>query len=141
MDKGLQTVLGFVIFFFMLMPTIGAIIGVGEVSAFNTAKVELTQRVREGGIEGDNVQEYITEVDRKFKELDVEFLDEEGNEITSNDEVDFGDVITIKISARGQGGYNFKKSKTKRIEQNLPEEDDGSPVFRYQNTILMDRRN
>lgn len=141
MNKGMQSFLGFIIFFFMLMPAIGAIIGVGEVSAFNTAKVELTQRVREGGISGDRVGEYITAVDGKFKDLKVEFQDSSGNTITSDSDIDYGDVIILKVSARGKGGYNFKKSKSRRIEEGLPADDDGSPIFKYQNTILMDRRN
>lgn len=137
MDKGLQTVLGFVLFFFMLLPAIGSIIGVGEVMAFNTAKVELVQRVREGGVQGENVTAYIGEVENKFKDFEVKFYDEDGNEGVTDSEIDFGDVIEIQISAKGQGGYNFKKSKGKQEEQGV---EDGKPLYKYRRTILMDRR-
>lgn len=137
MNKGLQTVLGFVLFFLMLLPVVGSIIGTGEAMAFNTAKIELIQRVREGGVQGQNVTSYVSEVEDKFDEFEVKFFDENGTNEVSDADVSYGDIIVVQISAKGQGGYNFKKSKSKLEEEGI---DDGRPHLRYRGTILMDRR-
>lgn len=137
MSKFLQTIFGFILFFFLLLPAIGSLIGAGEVNAFNTAKTELVQRVREGGVEGDKVQSYIGEVEYKFEEFEVKFYDESGENIVTAADVNYGDVIIMRVSAKGQGGYNFKKSKSKQEDQGVP---DGNPRYRYSTSILMDRR-
>src|SRR5699024_10289288 len=101
MNKGVQTVLGIVLFLFIAFPVIGAINGFSEANAFNNAKVEVIQRIRETGHDSTSVTEYESEMAERLDNFKVEVELAEDND--NDGEITYGDVIEVKISANGSG--------------------------------------
>lgn len=139
MNKGVQTVLGIVLFVFILFPVIGSINAFSEANAFNNAKVEVIQRIRETGHESTAVTEYVADMAERLDGFEVNVSVVEDNDGSGLGNVTYGDVIQVDISAKGSGSFNFKKSKSK-VQEEGREEDDNLPHFRTSKQILVDRR-
>ena len=137
MNKGVQTVLGIVLFVFILFPVIGSINGYSEANAFNNAKVEVIQRIRETGHESTAVTGYVADMAERLDDFKYEVTLVEDND--GDGEISYGDVIQVDISAKGSGSFNFKKSSGKVTEEGR-EEDDNLPHFQTSKQILVDRR-
>lgn len=137
MNKGVQTVLGIVLFLFIAFPVIGAINGFSEANAFNNAKVEVIQRIRETGHDSTAVTEYESEMAERLDNFNVEVTLAEDND--NDGEITYGDVIEVKISADGSGSFNFKKSASKVSEEGR-DADDNLPHFQKTERVIVDRR-
>lgn len=137
MNKGVQTVLGIVLFVFILFPVIGSINAFSEANAFNNAKVEVIQRIRETGHDSTAVTEYVEDMAKRLDDFNYKYTLIEDND--GDGEISYGDVIQVDISAKGSGSFNFKKSSGK-VQEEGREEDDNLPHFRTSKQILVDRR-
>ena len=137
MNKGVQTVLGIVLFVFILFPVIGSINAFSEANAFNNAKVEVIQRIRETGHDSTAVTEYEDAMAERLDGFEVVVSLVEDND--GDGEISYGDVIQVDISAKGSGSFNFKKSSGKVTEEGR-DEGDNLPHFRTSKQILVDRR-
>ena len=137
MNKGVQTVLGIVLFVLILFPVIGSINGYSEANAFNNAKVEVIQRIRETGHDSTSVTEYEEAMAERLDGFEVVVSLLEDND--GDGDISYGDVIQVDISAKGSGSFNFKKSSGKVAEEGR-DEDDNLPHFRTSKQILVDRR-
>lgn len=137
MNKGVQTVLGIVLFIFILFPVLGAINGFSEANAFNNAKVEVIQRIRETGHDSPTVTSYEEAMAERLDDFGVEVTLVEDND--GNGEISYGDVIEVRVSANGSGAFNFTKSTSKVTEEGR-DEGDNLPHFRKTEQILVDRR-
>lgn len=137
MNKGVQTVLGIILFVFIAFPVIGAINGFSEANAFNNAKVEVIQRIRETGHNSDAVTGYEADMAERLDGFNVDVTLVEDND--GDGVISYGDVIQVSISARGSGAFNFRKSSS-RVEEEGRDEGDNLPHFRKTEQILVDRR-
>lgn len=137
MNKGVQTVLGIVLFVFILFPVIGSINGYSEANAFNNAKVEVIQRIRETGHDSTAVTEYVADMAGRLDDFKYEVTLIEDND--GDGVISYGDVIQVDISAKGSGSFNFKKSAGQVTEEGR-DEDDNLPHFQTRKQILVDRR-
>lgn len=137
MNKGVQTVLGIVLFVFILFPVLGAINGFSEANAFNNAKVEVIQRIRETGHNSTAVTSYEEQMAERLDGFSVDVTLVEDND--GSGDITYGDIIEVHISARGSGAFNFTKSSSKVAEEGR-EEDDNLPHFRKTEQLLVDRR-
>lgn len=138
MNKGVQTALGMVIFILLLIPNLGTIAGYSEANAFNTAKVEVIQRIRESGHNSASVREYIESVNERFDgtyKVDVALAEDNDGDGA----ISYGDVIKVSIEARGSGDMNFTKSANK-VQEEGRASDDNVPHFRTSENIVVDRR-
>lgn len=140
MNKGVQTVLGIVLFVFILFPVIGSINAFSEANAFNNAKVEVIQRIRETGHDSTAVTEYEADMAERLDGFEVDVSLVEDND--GDDEISYGDVIQVDITAYGSGSFNFKKTSSKVEEEGGDPDDEKAnlPHFQTSKQILVDRR-
>lgn len=138
MNKGLQTFAGIVLFVLLVIPALGIIVGFSEANAFNTAKVETIQRIRETGHNSPSVTDYIASVNERFDDTyKVNITLDEDND--GDGKISYGDVIKVGITAEGSGSFKFKKSKS-QVEKEGRAEGDNLPQYKTSERLLIDRR-
>lgn len=138
MNKGVQTVLGIILFIFLAIPVIGTLNGVSEANAFNTSKVEIVQRLRESGGKVDSsVTEYVNVFNKKFTNGKLEVKKTEDNSGKGMGTIAYGDEVQVTLRGEGSGAFNFTKSAKRQKEEGVKS---GKPVYKSTETILIDKR-